>query len=43
MYMFEILNMVIDQKGSIQAREPKGMQIVEIDSLKDLPNWGKSL
>tara|TARA_R110000824_G_scaffold185898_2_gene366997 strand:- start:6972 stop:7709 length:738 start_codon:yes stop_codon:yes gene_type:complete len=43
MYMFEILNMVIDEKGSIRAREPKGMQILEVDSLKDLPNWGKSL
>jgi len=43
MYMFEILNMVIDNKGSIQAKEPKGMQILEVDSLKDLPSWGKSL
>tara|TARA_R100000808_G_scaffold5713_1_gene17229 strand:+ start:57649 stop:58386 length:738 start_codon:yes stop_codon:yes gene_type:complete len=43
MYMFEILNMVIDKNGLIEAREPKGMQILEVDSLKDLPNWGKSV
>ena len=41
MYIFEILNMVLESGGIIHAEEPKGMQIIEIDSLKDLPKWGK--
>ena len=41
MHTFEILNMVIESGGVFLADEPKGMQIKEIDSLKDLPRWDK--
>lgn len=37
MYTFEILNMIIEKKGSLVAIEPKHMDIKEIDSFKDLP------
>lgn len=40
-YTFEILNMVIESGGSILADEPKGMQITEVDSIKDIPRWDK--
>jgi choline kinase len=40
-YTFEILNMVIENGGSILADEPKGMQIIEVDSIKDIPRWDK--
>ena len=41
MHTFEILNKVIESGGTLIADEPKGMQIKEIDSLKDLPSWDK--
>ena len=40
-YTFEILNMVIEHGGRILANEPKGMQITEVDSIKDIPRWDK--
>lgn len=40
-YTFEILNMVIEHGGCILADEPKGMQITEVDSIKDIPRWDK--
>jgi len=37
LYTFEILNMIIEKKGTLVTVEPKGMYIKEIDSFKDLP------
>ena len=37
LYTFEILNMVIEKKGSLVTVEPENMYIKEIDSFKDLP------
>ena len=36
MYPFEILNMVINKGGKIEAIEPDKMEILEVDSLRDL-------
>jgi choline kinase len=36
MYPFELLNMVINRGGSIGVVEPDGMEIKEVDSLRDL-------
>ena len=36
-HTFEILNMVIENGGHILADEPKGMQIIEVNSIKDIP------
>ena len=33
--------MVIEHGGRILADEPKGMQITEVDSIKDIPRWDK--
>jgi choline kinase len=35
-YIFEVLNKVIEQGGIIKHLEPKGMKIIEIDSSKDI-------
>ena len=37
LYTFEMLNMIIEKKGSLIAVEPENMNIKEIDSFKDLP------
>jgi choline kinase len=37
LYTFEILNMIIEKKGTLVTVEPKDMYIKEIDSFKDLP------
>ena len=36
LYLFELLNIMINNGHQIKAKEPKGMLIKEIDSLKDL-------
>lgn len=36
MYLFEILNMLLDKVEKIKAIEPKNMEIVKIDNSKDL-------
>tara|TARA_Y100000296_G_scaffold75741_1_gene95720 strand:- start:652 stop:1368 length:717 start_codon:yes stop_codon:yes gene_type:complete len=36
LYPFEILNMVINRGGKIKAVEPDDMEILEVDSLRDL-------
>ena len=36
LYPFEILNMVINRGGKIKAIEPDEMEILEVDSLRDL-------
>jgi choline kinase len=37
-FVFEIINMVIERGGTFHCYEPHNMQIVEIDSVKDLKN-----
>ena len=37
LYTFEMLNMIIEKKGSLITVEPENMNIKEIDSFKDLP------
>lgn len=37
LYTFEMLNMIIDKKGTLMTVEPERMYIKEIDSFKDLP------
>ena len=36
LYPFELFNIIINDGIEIKAREPKGMLIKEVDSLKDL-------
>jgi choline kinase len=36
MYLFEVLNMLLHKIGKIQAIEPKNMEIVKIDTSRDL-------
>ena len=36
LYLFELFNIIIESGLVVKAKEPKGMTIREIDSLKDL-------
>ena len=36
LYLFELFNIIIENGFTMRAKEPKGMTIREIDSLKDL-------